>query len=182
MVAFPKPVKRVKVRKPLRSRRRRRPRVEQIQQAFPKPTQPDGTKHRRRPRELGYMAFCRARGCELLLDLGGQKVLGIVHRCRGPVQFAHLSDLKRYDVGDIGAGLCRDEAHQGIDGKEGGKAPWYVALDWTGQHTIRMRLANRARAAWDALTPEDRATWDARAAAELAREKPRRGRRVISGL
>jgi hypothetical protein len=80
------------------------------------------------------------------------------------VEFAHLSEKKRYDVGDIGAGLCRDGAHRAIDGRTGGKAAWYVTHDWAGQNMIRMRLANGARAAWDALPPVERAAWDARAA------------------
>jgi alkylhydroperoxidase/carboxymuconolactone decarboxylase family protein YurZ len=118
-----------------------------------------GTKHSRRPREWGYMAFCHARGCELYLDVATQGMLGFQHHCQGRLEFAHLSDKKRYDVGDVGACLCQT-THKGIDGKVGGKAPWYVALDRTGQRMIRMRLADRARRDWDALTPAQRAHWD----------------------
>lgn len=129
-----------------------------------------GTAHSRRPRNWGFMSFARERGCELRGDAELQRILGIRHDCEGPIQFAHLSDKRRYDpAGDIGAGLCRDAAHQGIDGKIGGKAPWYVVLDYTGQHMARMRLANRARAAWDALTDAGRDGWEARAAAQRGR-------------
>jgi hypothetical protein len=129
-----------------------------------------GTAHSRRPREWGFMAFCHARGCELFLDLDTQKILGVRHMCPryDPLEFAHLSALKRYDVGDVGACLCRT-VHRGIDGKEGGKAVWYVALGREGQHTIRMRLANRARAAWDALSPAQRQEWEDRAAEQRKR-------------
>ncbi len=123
------------------------------------------------------MAFCHARGCEMKLDADLQRLLGIEHRrCRGRREFAHLSDRKRYDVGDVGACLC-EQIHKGIDGREGGKSWWYVELDWTGQNMVRMRLANRARAAWDALSPEERAGWEERAAAERVSW---RGRRVVS--
>lgn len=131
-----------------------------------------GTKHSRRAREYGFMAFCHARGCELALDFDTQRILGISHDCSfEPIEFAHLHDRRRYAPGDIGAGLDRT-THRGIDGKEGGKATWYVALDRRGQHLFRMRLANRARMAWDALTPAEREEWDRR-----ARERFERGRR-----
>lgn len=144
--------------------------------AFPKPTRSGksasaplrrtrvkrktgGTKHSRRPREWGFMSFARDRGCELNLDRDTQRILEIVHVCEGPREFAHLSDKKRYDVGDIGAGFCRS-AHQGFAGKIGGKAPWYAAMDRESQRFIRARLANRARRAWDTLTDEERAEWE----------------------
>lgn len=128
-----------------------------------------GTAHSRRPRELGFMAFCHARGCELCLDPDVRKLVDIP-RCTGRLEFAHLSDRRRYDVGDVGA-VLHQSIHRGIDGKEGGKATWYVALERSGQHLVRMRFANRARRAWDALTPEQRADWDARAAAQHRRSR-----------
>lgn len=137
--------------------------------AFPKPEPKRGTAHARRPREMGFMAFCHARGCELCLDPDMRKVVEIP-RCSGRLEFAHLSDKKRYDVGDVGACL-HWSVHKGVDGKTGGKGPWYVALGRSGQHLFRMRLANRARSAWDALTPEQRADWDARAAAQHRRSR-----------
>ena len=111
------------------------------------------------------MAFCHARGCELCLDA---ELRGDIPVCTGRLEFAHLSDQKRYDVGDVGACLHRS-IHLGIDGKEGGKASWYVARDRDEQRSFRMRLADRARAAWNALPPEERAEWDARGAARWAR-------------
>jgi len=131
------------------------------------------SKHARREREHGYMHFCHARGCELALDAETQRGLGISHDCSFErLEFAHLSDKKRYDVGDVGA--CLDVAlHRGIDGnKIGGKPPWYVALGRAGQLSLRMHLANRARAAWDALSGLERATWEAKAVVYL--ELPRR--------
>ena len=124
-----------------------------------------GTKHSRRPREFGFISFCHARGCELCLDADLQKLISVFCPRSGPVEFAHLSNRRRYDTGDIGACL-HQWIHRGIDGKEGGKAPWYVALERSGQNLFRMRLANRARAAWERLTPEQRAEWDRRAAAQ----------------
>lgn len=124
-----------------------------------------GTAHGRRRREPGFVHFCHERGCELALDAELQHLLSVSHDCSfEPVEFAHLHDLRRYAPGDVGAGLCRP-VHRGIDGKVGGKLPWYVALGYDGQHMIRMRLANRARAAWDALTDEQRAEWERKAAA-----------------
>jgi hypothetical protein len=144
---------------------------------FPKPRREKKTKHGRRPREHEFMAFCHARGCEMKRDTELQRVLGISHRrCRGRLEFAHLSDLKRYDVGDVGACLC-EEIHEAIDGETGGKGWWYAPLDWTAQHTVRMRLANGARRAWDALTQAERDAWEERAAAEKAAA---RAHRVIS--
>jgi hypothetical protein len=122
-----------------------------------------GTKHSRRPRELGFMHFCHDRGCELCLDRDMQELIGIFCPCSGPIEFAHLSDKKRYDVGDIGACL-HQWVHRGIDGN----APWYVELERSGQHMFRMRLANRARRDWDALTPVQRADWAALAAARAS--------------
>ena len=114
------------------------------------------------------MHFCHERGCELARDIDTQRLLGISHDCSfEPIEFAHLHDLRRYAPGDIGAGLDRT-THLGIDGKPGGKAPWYVALDKPGQSTIRMRLADRARRAWDALTDAQRADWERRAKEFLA--------------
>lgn len=126
-----------------------------------------GTKHSRREREWGFMAFCHARGCELCLDADLRALLVVPPQCSGLLEFAHLSDKKRYDVGDIGACL-HQSIHRGIDGKLGGKATWYVALERSGQHLIRTRLANRARRAWDELTTDQRADWD-RLAAEQRR-------------
>lgn len=125
---------------------------------------PGKTAHARREREFGFMMFCRERGCELALDHELQRLIGISHDCSfEPVEFAHLHDRRRYAPGDIGAGLCVT-THRGIDGRLGGKLPWYAALDHVGQHTFRMRLANRARAAWDALSDEERTDWERRAA------------------
>jgi len=188
----PKPVPRAKKpRKPLRARRwgiSRRKQPSQAKQAirqtgldpssypapaFAKPISPKGTKHRRRVREWGFMHFCHHRGCELRGDAELQRLLGIRHDCEGRIEFAHLHDRRRHAPGDIGAGLDR-AAHLGIDGKEGGKATWYVALDYTGQHMVRMRLANRARGSWDALTPEQRAEWDRRAEEQRLAARARR--------
>jgi len=126
------------------------------------------TKHSRRPREFGFISFCHARGCELALDRDTQRILGIVHDCAFErVEFAHLGDKRRYEVGDIGACLCVT-VHRGIDGRLGGKLSWYVELGRAGQHLIRMRFANRARAAWDALTPAERERWEEVARARLS--------------
>lgn len=123
-----------------------------------------GTKHSRRPREWGFMSFARDRGCELNMDRDTQRLFFISHVCVGERQFAHLSDRRRYDVGDVGAGLC-EGAHQGFDGKIGGKAPWYAALEHPTQSLVRTHLANRARRAWDALSDEERAEWERKAEA-----------------
>lgn len=123
-----------------------------------------GTAHSRRPREWGFMSFARDRGCELNMDRDTQRLFFIEHVCEGPREFAHLGDRRRYEVGDVGAGLCQ-HAHRGFDGKIGGKAPWYAVLARPTQSMIRMRLANRARRAWDALADEERAEWERKAEA-----------------
>lgn len=167
--AFPKPIRKPKAKRWGVSRRKLKkpaPDPQAAKVAWPKPTRPAGTKHRRRAREFGFMAFCHDRGCELRGDAELQRILGIRHDCDdAPIEFAHLHDRRRYAPGDIGAGLDRT-VHLGIDGKLGGKATWYVVLDYTGQNMVRMRLANRARAEWNALTPEQRAEWDRKAEAE----------------
>lgn len=123
-----------------------------------------GTKHSRRPREWGFMSFARDRGCELNLDRDLQRIMDLQHVCQGERQFAHLSDKRRYDAGDVGAGLC-ESAHRGFDGKAGGKAPWYATLDRESQRFVRTRLANRTRRAWDALSDKERAEWERKAEA-----------------
>lgn len=65
-----------------------------------------GTAHGRRPREMGFMSFARDRGCELNMDRDTQRLFFISHVCVGERQFAHLSDRRRYDAGDVGSGLC----------------------------------------------------------------------------
>lgn len=149
--------------------------------AFPKPTRSGksasaplrrsrikrkagGTKHSRRPREWGFMSFARDRGCELNMDRDTQRLFFNGHICEGPREFAHLGDRRRYETGDVGAGLCR-AAHRGFDGKIGGKSPWYAVLERSTQSMVRMRLANRARRAWDMLEPEEREVWERKAEA-----------------
>lgn len=158
-VAFPKPEPRPKkARKPLQRKVRLQVKSWGVSRG------PSKTKHARRPREWGFMAFCHWRGCELALDLDSQAILDVVHLCDGRLEFAHLSDRKRYDVGDVGACLCK-RAHVGFDGRIGGKDPAYVALSREGQRTIRMRLANRARRAYEALSDAERARFKETAAA-----------------
>ena len=170
VVKFPKPVKKEKAK---RWGVRRRPPREQVAFAHPKPSRPEKTKHGRRAREHGYMHFCHERGCELALDMDLQRILGISHDCAfEPIEFAHLHDRRRYAPGDIGAGLDRP-THLGIDGRPGGKLPWYVSRDYQGQHMIRMRLANRARMAWEALTDAQRDEWEKKAKVWRAARYPR---------
>jgi hypothetical protein len=178
----PKPVPRPKKpSKPLRSRRRRRPRVEQVQQAFPKPTRPEGTKHRRRAREFGRMAFYAHLWC-MLLDLarGGNaepRHMEAWLACEGPIEVAHLGARAgwRRCSDDQTAPLCRKH-HRQIDGKVGGRARWFVELGREGQREVREKLIRFAGYYWDGLTPEGRGEWDRRAAAE----RDAATRRVIS--
>jgi hypothetical protein len=147
---FPKPAKRKKERKPLRAKRwgvKRKAR---------------GTKHSRRPREWGFMAFAHGRGCELARNHEAQLLAGFVHACdpNDRIEFAHLSEKKRYDVGDIGAGLCAT-IHRGIDGKVGGKATWYVAMGKEGQRLFGVRLSVSARVAWMQMSEWEREQFEA---------------------
>lgn len=157
--AVPKPAPRPKrARKPLQRKARLQVKSWGVSRG------PSKTKHARRPREMGFMHFCHWRGCELQRDIDTQQLLGVIHACKGRLEFAHLSDRKRYDVGDVGACLC-ERAHKGFDGKVGGKDPAYAALSREGQRTIRLRLANRARRAWEALSDAERARFKETAAA-----------------
>jgi hypothetical protein len=142
---------------------------------FPKPARRPGTKHSRRPRERGRMKFYSQLWC-LLRDLANNGNLqphlvdaGLA--CRGPIEVAHLGDRGATGTGGwrrapdrATAPLCRKH-HRAIDGKVGGKAPWYVALGRHGQQELRAKLVQFAGFYWDGLNDEGRAAWERRAAA-----------------
>lgn len=168
-LAFPKPVKKVKASpKPIpRSWMRKSAR---------------GTKHSRREREFGRMAFYSSLWC-MLRDLarGGSippANVSAAMACDGPIEVAHLGDRGATGTGGwrrapdaTTAPLCRHH-HRGIDGKVGGKAPWYVALGREGQSELRGLLVLFSSNYWDGLTPAGRAEWDANA------ERQRKERRA----
>jgi len=86
------------------------------------------------------------------------------------IEVAHIGDRGATGTGgwrrapdDKTAPLCRKH-HKAIDGKEGGKAPWYVALGRDGQRELRAKLVRFASYYWDGLTDDGRAHWDVRAA------------------
>lgn len=152
---------------------------ESFQPKFPKPVSPKGTKHRRRPRELGRMLFYSGLWCMLRRLARNGNIppanVAIIMSYGGPIEVAHLGDRGATGSGGwrrapdrLTAPLSRD-AHRAIDGKVGGKAPWYVALGREGQRELRRLLVLFADNYWQMLTPEGRAEWDRKAAAERAR-------------
>lgn len=147
-----------------------------------------GTKHGRRRRGWGRMAYLASRPCDVIaafIDLLGVDVVANMVLVPGPHsgkgEVMHLGNKadpggrRREDDDDTAKG-CKGH-HVEIDGDLGGLGRWYVALGREMQHAFRKRLIDRATAAWEALTPEQRADWDARAAAEwLSRKNERRSR------
>ena len=128
------------------------------------------TKHARRVREWGRMAFYKSLPCGLLEAMSALEKVSIhqarvwVDFCDGVVEVAHLGPRAGWRRGKDAetAPLCRKH-HRDIDGQVGGKAPWYVARGREGQFAVRARLIAQADALWFALDPEQRAEWDARA-------------------
>lgn len=174
---FPKPVKRVKVPKPLRRGRRRRPRAEQPPQKFSKPVRPEKmTAHGRRERGMGKMAFLSTMRCLVMEafwdtftneDVAAAGSPCIPPPCRSRwIQVMHLraeASQHRPTEQRVAPG-CVDH-HQDIDGRTGGRGTWYVALGRINQRRLRDTLSELGEAYWMQLTAEERADWDARAAA-----------------
>lgn len=141
--------------------------------AYPKPEAKRGTKHARRVREWGRMAFARWRGCDVrsafVEEFGFFADGGVPTPCSDGLQYMHLhlgkNAGRRRAPDHSGACGCVTH-HQGIDGKIGGKAPWYVALGFDGQQRLKLRLVTRQREAWDALGPVEQARWDILAEAD----------------
>jgi hypothetical protein len=92
--------------------------------------------------------------------------------CSGPIEVAHLGARAGWRRGKDSetAPLCRQH-HRDIDGRVGGRAPWYVALGRDSQRDVREKLVAMAAAYWDYLSDSGRASWDARAAAQRAGER-----------
>lgn len=83
--------------------------------------------------------------------------------CTGPVQVMHLREhASQKRAPDYRTAPGCKHHHQDIDGKVGGRGPWYVALGREGQRALRDRLVARANLRWLMLTGNQRADWDAR--------------------
>lgn len=189
MTAFPKPVRKEKPRKWFGPRRRTRAetaaRASRKQAkaalALPPPVSPKGTKHSRRPRDLGRMLFYSQLWCMLRdLSRGGNiepHLMKAAEDCGrgsywGGLEVAHLGDRGATGTGgwrrapdDKTAPLCRKH-HKAIDGKEGGKARWYVAMGRLEQQELRAKLVRFAGYYWDGLSDHGRAHWNELAAAQ----------------
>lgn len=143
---------------------------------------PSKTKYARRQRGRGRMAFYASRPCDVeaaLVQLAGEAnnvcvtiAVGMLGRCRGAVQVMHLGH--KADPGgrrlpdDLDAASGCEGHHKDIDSRLGGLGPWYVALGRLLQRRLRRILRERADGEWRALTDEQRAAWEAKAAAEHA--------------
>jgi hypothetical protein len=152
--------------------------------AYPKPAQEKGTKHSRRVREWGRMAYERSLGCGValafMLEFRSDGLSFLTPGpCSGGLQYMHLhlgkNAGRRRAPDDSGACGC-EKHHQDIDGRIGGKAPWYVAFGFDGQQRLKLRLVTRQRVTWDALGPVEQARWDNYA--EANRSATRRARRA----
>jgi hypothetical protein len=204
VTAFPKPVKRPKKpRQPLRRTRMRpgarrsavKKAAQNIPQLFPKPEPKRGTKHSRREREWGRMAWlhssklCFVWGffatawekndpeSEIIraVERGGtftaHEAMSIFSRCEGELQVMHLGPRKGYRAPDNQTALGCRRHHEDIDQARS----WFRCLTIAQRAAFELYLYRKATAAWLALPPEERAAWDARAAAE--RLSSRRGDR-----
>lgn len=132
------------------------------------------TKHARRERQFGKMAFLATRPCDVVPAFW-EVVLALPEYegqapgpCRGRVEVMHLREHAQQHRAseDRVAPGCGHQHHKDIDGKVGGRGPWWVALGRELQAKLKDALSARATAAWMALSPEERAGWDAKAAAQ----------------
>ncbi len=147
---------------------------------------PSKTKYARRQRGRGRMAFYASRPCDVeaaLLQLAQEFPSSTVIQLalqwlpihQGRVQVMHLGH--KADPGgrrlpdDLDAAPGCEGHHKDIDSRLGGLGTWYVALGRILQRRLRRILRQRADAQWQALTPEQRAAWDAKAAAENAERR-----------
>lgn len=156
--------------------------------AYPKPIREAKTKHGRRPRELGRMAFYSNLWC-ILRDLaqGGNiepDLIEVASDCGrgawGTIEVAHLGDRGAKGTGGwrrapdkLTAPLCRKH-HRAIDGTVGGRAPWYVSRGREWQQELRAKLVRFASYYWDGLAPHVRAEWDRKAAEQRLAARARR--------
>jgi hypothetical protein len=135
---------------------------------------PSKTKHARRPRNFGRMAFVKTLPCGLadaFFVVAGSLTDGPPPGlCSGPIECMHLGDRAgwRRCSDDETAPGCRTH-HRGIDGTVGGRAPWYVALGRDGQRALRAELVSRASEAWGALGEAGQKHWRELAAARRTR-------------
>lgn len=190
MNPVPKPVRRPKKQR-ARLGARRRTRAEtaarasrkaaKARLALPPPEVPKGTSHARRKRETGFMCFQREFGCDVRAAFA-EEFPELAAAGLGPgfcpsgawVEFMHLPLTvgRRRGPDKHGAGGCalgtEEGHHREIDGRIGGKGRWYVALVYEGQQRLRERLRSRSLARWEALSPEQQAEWDCRAASRSA--------------
>ncbi len=146
--AFPKPVRSPKEPKPLRPKR------------WGVSRSARGTKHSRRPRDFDRMRFlsdlgsCAVSAWFVSPASGKRWVLtsDLAELCSGRIEVAHLSLGKtagRRRAPDAQTAPICHQHHTDIDGKIGGKGPWYVALGYEGQQKLRRWLIDWADAAID---------------------------------
>jgi hypothetical protein len=152
----PKPVKRVKEPKPLRAKR------------WGVSKSKRGTAHGRRERQWGRMMYYKTLPCDMRttfalvfpFEFEGSRP-GV---CFGCIEVAHLGERAGWRrCPDRQTGPLCQRHHRDIDGRIGGRAPWYVALGREGQRALRGRLVARADLRWSTLTGNQRADWEARA-------------------
>lgn len=187
MSAWPKPVKREKKRKPLRRGKSLGPATfEEAREKMRERARrrrlhpPRKTKHARREREWGRMAYAHTWPCdvhEAFVEEFGLlfSSLALIHPgpCSGRRQYMHLhlEDDGGVRPPDHQGAIGCEGHHKDIDGKVGGKGRWYVTLFADGQLRLKRRLVTRQRARWDALTPEQRAYWNEIGEARFGRRR-----------
>lgn len=169
MTAFPKPIKREKKRKPLARKARLAPKRWGVSRSK------RGTKHSRRERAWGFMAYQRSQPCDVVAAYDEEfpgvyptfeaLTIGPPSCSGGGVQFMHLpltvGRRRGPDMhGAPGCGGLPPGHHEQIDGGLGGHARWYVALGRDGQQRLRERLRARALARWGNLTQAERDNWN----------------------
>jgi hypothetical protein len=129
---------------------------------------PRETKHARREREWGRMAYAHTWPCDVVAAYAVE--FGLVDfdklgPCDGRREYMHLhleEGAGRRAPDRQGAIGCEGH-HNDIDGRSGRRArAWYVALGRDGQLRLRHRLVDRQCARWDALSFEEQVAWDAR--------------------
>jgi hypothetical protein len=144
VTAFPKPVRAPKKpRKPLRRSRMK--------------SSSRGTKHSRRQREWGRMAWLHSLGV-----CAPKRLFPALVRtaCEGPFQVMHLGPRVGYRAPDPQTALGCRRHHEDIDQAR----DWFLTLVSTERAYAERVMYESATAAWMELTPEVRAEWDARAA------------------
>lgn len=120
-----------------------------------------GTKHSRRPRELGRMAWLHS----LRVCFVKKLFHALVETpCEGELQVMHLGPRKGYRAPDNQTQLGCRHHHEDIDQAR----DWFLTLDNAQRADVERILYEKATESWMALTSDERDEWNRIAADRIA--------------